>query len=153
MLDLKTALVRSAPGVLVGAPTEINEPSVTIEVIEPDFDVPIPRLPPPPPLKPRTHRLSKKKSAVLADRVAKREVKKNRKVPPRNKRFCKVCVVSCNSAKTFYDHLNSRRHRIRVENKRSTPRCLECNRDFETHEHLKRHKNGAAHLKIVTKNP
>ena len=100
--------------------------------------------------KQRTHRLSKKKSAVLADKVFKREAAKKKKNCPRSKRFCKVCQVSCNGPKTFYDHINSRSHRLQVElKKKGTPRCQECCRDFETYSHLERHRNGAAHLKIV----
>ena len=108
--------------------------------------------PPPPPPAPRAHRLSKKKAAVLADKQAKREIKKNRKVPPRNRRFCRICNVSCNSAKVFYDHINSRGHRVQAENAKKTPYCAVCKRTFESHTHLERHKNGAAHFKVISRN-
>lgn len=166
MTDLNKALVRSAPR----APASIAEKTtssqypVTVEVCEPDDKRPLPALPSPSshyriprlPLKPdvpapRVHRLSKKKAAVLADKVAKRERKQRQKKTPRHKRFCKTCQISCNSATVFYDHINSRSHRLRVENKKRPPFCVQCNRNFESHIHLNRHKNGAAHLKVVTK--
>lgn len=112
----------------------------------------IPRLPlPKPSSAPKVHRLSNRKSAVLADKQAKKDhkVKQKKKNVPRHKRFCKVCQVSCNSAKVFYDHTKSKGHRIRVENKKCTPHCDICDRTFESHEHLSRHRNGAAHLKVV----
>ena len=165
MSDLEKALVRSAPRALVG-PELPSSSGVTVEVIEPEdelqvgpvasasvpeIEVRIPRRAPQPNPKPRAHRLSKKKAAVLADRVAKREAKKNRRVPPRHKRFCKLCTVSCNSAKSYYDHTHSRGHLTRVQNARRTPRCVECNRTFESHGHLERHRNGLAHLKVATR--
>ncbi len=164
MLDLELVSVRSAPGIVVKQPVPYRPNSVSIEVLEPE-DPPLPRLalPPPPcentyhiprlpaaaPIKKKVHRLSAKKAAVLADKQAKLERKQNRKVCPRNKRFCKTCGISCNSAKTFYDHVHSRAHRIRVESRKSTPRCIPCDRVFESHGHLERHQNGAAHLKVV----
>ena len=162
---MKLVSVRSAPGIIVAQSTPHRPNSVPIEVLEPE-DPPLPRLalPPPPsektyhiprppvapaPVKKKVHRLSAKKAAVLADKQAKLERKQNRKVCPRNKRFCKTCGISCNSAKTLYDHIHSRAHRIRVENRKSTPRCIPCDRVFESHGHIERHQNGAAHLKIV----
>ena len=164
MLDLELVSVRSAPGIVVKQPVPHRQTSVSIEVLEP-ADHPLPRLALPPPpsektshiprlpasasIKKKVHRLSAKKAAVLADKQAKLERKQNRKICSRNKRFCKTCGISCHSAKTFYDHVNSRAHRIRVENRKSTPRCIPCDRVFESHGHLERHQNGAAHLKVV----
>lgn len=156
--------MRTAPCVPVYNTVEKAEGSsdrwpVSIEVIEPEDALVsvspgsyrIPRRAPSPPPAPRVHRLSAKKAAVLADRVAKQELKKRRKIPPRNKRFCKLCHVSCNGSKTFYDHLNSKSHRLQVANKECPPRCVPCSRTFESHIHLERHKNSAGHLKVVTK--
>ena len=129
--------MRSAPVIVVKQPVPHRPSTVSIEVLE-THDPPLPRLalPPPPsqetyhiprlsapaPIKKKVHRLSAKKAAVLADKQAKLESKQNRKVSPGNKRFCKTCGISCNSAKTFYDHIHSRAHRIRVENRKRTPR-------------------------------
>ena len=135
---------------------------ITVDVIEPEVEQPtplllpqgtyrIPRRPVPAEPAPRVHRLSKKKAAVLADKVAKQDLKRRRKVPPRNKRYCGLCHVSCNGSKTFYDHIQSKAHRIRLANKESPPRCIACNRTFESHLHLSRHTNSAGHLKVVTK--
>lgn len=167
VLDLELVPVRSAPGKLVTGRTVRTSEVVSVEVLEPE-DQPsprlalpgpssscapyrIPRIPRsvPAPIKRTTHRLSARKAAVLADKEFKRERKRNRKVCPRYKRYCKVCGVSGNSAKAFYDHIQSRSHRIQVANAKETPRCIPCNRVFESHGHLKCHENGAAHLKVV----
>jgi len=168
VIDLENSLALIAPG--NSQPTPRNQflqqqHPITVEVIEPTENQPstprnisiledpyrIPRRSVPI-QKPKTHRLSKKKAFVLADKQAKKELKAKKKVPPRNKRFCKLCQVSCNGSKTFYDHVNSRSHRIRLENKKEKPYCNICKRTFESHGHLQRHLNGAAHLKIVLKN-
>ena len=100
--------------------------------------------------KPKTHRLSKKKAFVLADKVLKQEAKKKKKNCPRSKRFCKICQVSCNGLKTFYDHLSSRSHKNQAElKKKGEPECKQCNRKFESYSHLQRHLNGSSHLKVV----
>ena len=165
MLDLRLVPVRFAPGSEVGSPTSTE--NVTVEVIEPEearvlppLPLPpptkpyrIPRRPPPPvPLKKSVKKLNKRKEAVLADKLAKQEAKKKKKNCPRAKRFCKICEISCNGTKTFYDHLQSRAHRIKVQNARSPPKCTVCDRLFESHGHLERHKNGAAHLKQSLRN-
>ena len=155
--------MRSAPRTLVhtaAAEPNYKPPQVTVEVIEPQSPPPppyrIPRRDPIPPrqsqiVKPRTHRLSKKKAFVLADKVFKQEAKKNKKHCPRSKRFCKICKVSCNGPKTFYDHLKSRSHQNQVRIKREgEPYCSDCNRTFESFSHLKHHRDGAAHLKVVS---
>ena len=161
--------MRSAPGIVVKQPAPHRPSTVSVEVLEPE-DPPLPRLvlPPPPsentyhipcllpapaPTKKKVHRISAKKAAVLADKQSKLERKQNRKACPRNKRFCKTCGISCNSAKTFYDHVHSRAHRIRLENRKSTPRCIPCDHVFESHGHLERDQNGAAHLKVVCRLP
>lgn len=156
--------MRSAPGIVVQQPAPYRSDVVSVEVLEPhDPPLPILALPPPAntyripriplsapaPIKKKVHRLSKKKAAVLADKQFKLERKQNRKVCPRNKRYCKTCAISCNSAKTFYDHIKSRGHRIRIENRKNTPRCVPCDRVFDSHDHLRSHQNGAAHLKVV----
>lgn len=164
--NLEIVPVRSAPEKLVSqaAPTTRSE-AEAVEVLEPEDSTPrlalpapsssgayrIPRLPAPvsAPIKRTVRRLSAKKAAVLADRIAKRERKANRKVCPRARRFCKTCKVSSTSAKAFYDHVNSRKHRIRAKNAKSTPHCVPCGRQFESHGHLKTRRNGAAHLKVV----
>ena len=161
--------MRSAPGKLVPRPTGIRSQVVSVEVIEPKESINrlalpspsstapyrIPRLPVPVPasssVKPAVRRLSAKKAAVLADRVAKRERKAKRKVCPRSRRFCKLCNVYANSAKAFFDHNNSRKHRIQVENKAKPPICKPCNRVFECHSILRTHQNSLAHLKVVGK--
>lgn len=109
----------------------------------------IPRSVPAPTPAPRVYRLSKKKAAVLADKVAKREAKQRRKVEPRKRQYCALCKISCNSRKVYIDHIHSRGHRIRRENAAKKPRCYTCGRDFESHEHLNRHRQGAAHLRVV----
>lgn len=168
MPDLGNSLVPVAASFVANSTiaTRSIRPSdhpITIEVIEPaETNTPntnffiedqyrIPRRPPPTE-KPKVHRLSKKKAKVLAEKQAKRDLKIKKKTPPRNKRFCKLCNVSCNGSKTFYDHINSRSHRVRQENKRQKPYCKICERLFESHGHLERHLNGSAHLKVVLKN-
>ena len=165
MPDLELVPVRLAPRA-----STARTGSVTVEVIEPEdlssarLALPegpdkdssssfrIPRRPlPPPPVKRPLRRLSKKKAAVLADKVNKRERKANKKKVPRAKRFCKLCRVSCNSAAAFYDHVHSRSHRIKVENHRETPICTICDRVFESHHHLSRHKNSSAHFKVISR--
>lgn len=154
--------MRIAPGVPVSKTVETykNSEGITVQVEEPiinsdpifDSTYRIPRRPPSPPRQPpKIQRLSKKKAGILADKVAKQELKKKKKVPPRHKRFCKLCQVSCNGTKTFYDHTNSRAHRTRLENKKNPPRCIPCSKTFESHSHLLRHINGAAHQKVVIK--
>ena len=164
MPDLELVPVRFAPRASTAATG-----SVTVQVIEPEdssstrLALPersgkdssssfrIPRRPLPPPEKRPLRRLSKKKASVLADKVNKRERKANKKKLPRAKRFCKLCRVSCNSAAAFYDHVHSRSHLIQVENHRETPLCTICDRVFEAHHHLSRHKNSAAHFKVICK--
>ena len=125
MLDLELVSVRSAPGIVVKQPALYRSDVVSVEVLEPQ-DPPLPTLALPPPasakpyripriplsapapIKKKVHRLSKKKAAVLADKQFKLESKQNRKVCPRNKRFCKTCALSCNSAKTFNVLIGSR---------------------------------------------
>lgn len=164
MLDLELVPVRSAPGAVVKFPIR-EAPPVTVEVIEPEdrpsaapkllppsvptYRIPRRSPPPAPVIKKKVQRLSRRKAAVLADKVNKQEAKARKKVCPRSKRYCKICKLSCNSSKTFYDHKQSRAHRIRVENAKKTPECTRCDRIFESHEHLQRHLNGAAHLKVV----
>ena len=164
MLDLELVPERSAPGKLVTGPRVRTSEVVSVEVLEPEdqssprLELPDPsssstpyRIPRsvPAPIKRTTHSLSARKAAVLADKEFKRERKRNRKVCPRYKQFFKVCGVSSNSAKAFYDHINSRSHRIQVANDKEPPSCIPCNRVFASHGHLKCHKNGAAHLKVV----
>ena len=158
--------MRSVPGIVVKQPSPYRSNVVSVKVLEPQ-DPPLRKLalPPPPsantnripriplsapaPVKQKVHRLSKKKATVLADKQFKLERKQNHKVCPRNKRFCKTSAISCNSAKTFYDHLKSRGHRNRIKNRKNTPRCVPCDRVFDSHDHLRSHQNGAAHLKVV----
>ena len=134
MLDLELVPVRSAPGIVAKQPAPHRPSTVSVEILEPE-DPPLPRLsllPPPSqetyhiprlsapaPIKKMVHKLSAKKPAVLADKQFKLERKQNRKVYPRNKRFCKTCGLSCNSAKTFYDHIHSRAHSGREPEKHS----------------------------------
>ena len=106
MLDLELVSVRSAPGIVVHQPAPYRSDVVSVEVLEPhDPPLPILALPPPPsantyripritlsapaPIKKKVHRLSKKKAAVLADKQFKLERNQNRKVCPRNNRYCK----------------------------------------------------------------
>lgn len=104
------------------------------------------------PDKPRSHRLSKKRAAIFADKEFKRQAKKTKKSNvPSHQRYSKICEVSCNGPKTFADHVKSKSHRIQVKNVRKTPVCTPCGRLFESHGHLERHINGADHLKVVTK--
>ena len=136
MLDLELVPVRFAPGKLLTGPRVRTLEVVSVEVLEPE-DQRSPRLAlpdpsssstpyrtprsVPAPIKRTTHRLSARKAAVLADKEFKRESKRNRKVCPWYKRFCKVCGVSGNGANAFYDHINSRSHRIQVANAKETP--------------------------------
>ena len=158
--------MRSAPVIVVKQPAPYRSNVASVEFLEPQ-DPPLRRLalPPPPfantyripriplsapaPTKKKVHRISKKKAVVHSDKQFKLERKQNRKVCSGNKQFCKTCAISCNSAKTFYDHIKSRGHRIRIENRKNTPRCVPCDRVFDSHDHLRSHQNGAAHLKVV----
>ena len=141
MLDLELVLVRSAPGKLVTGPRAWTSEVVSVEVLEPE-DPPSPRLAlpdpsssitpyrvsrsVPAPIKRTTHPLPARKAAVFADKEFKRECKRNCKVCSRYKRFCKVCGVSGNYGKAFYDHINSTSHRIQFANAKETPRCIHC---------------------------
>lgn len=166
--------MRSAPRNPVGLTAKPHEFQVplTVQVIEPDDQHPLPALPshsvssllstrldPLSPSyriprsilssshEPRIHRLSKNKAAVLADKVAKRELRQNRKANSRSKQFCSLCKIRCNSRKVFVDHISSRGHRTKRESKARAPRCYTHNRKFESHDHLKRRRRGAAHFK------
>ena len=157
MTDLKNALVPyNASATAVRQDRTV---SVTVEEVEDIVPLPatplpitaaseyrIPRLPTTPP-RPRAHRLNKKRSKILNDKVKKKELKK--KYVPRHRRFCKICQVSCNGPSTWYDHIHSRSHQNAVANKKNTPYCDLCNREFESHNHLERHKKSRSHSKVV----
>lgn len=126
--DLSEALVPSAAGVPapIAAETRIFKYPITVKDYERDNKRPLPGLPTPHlavayfvfPLFFifRTPRLSlmQKKVAVFVDKVAKRERKQLQKKTPRNKRFCKICQISRNSAIVFHDHISPCSHRIQV---------------------------------------
>lgn len=95
--------------------------------------------------KPTINKLNKKKDKLLSNKIA---AKRTAQVS-RNKRYCKLCDTQCNSAKTYFDHVQSRKHKTKVENKRNTPRCTLCDRLFESHAVLTRHINGKYHLQKV----
>jgi Zinc-finger double-stranded RNA-binding/Zinc-finger of C2H2 type len=94
-------------------------------------------------------KIRKNQAEALADKVF-RQRKKPKNLAKKN-RFCKTCNISCNSAKTFYDHIHSKGHKSRRESEKVPPECLACNRDFESHNHLARHLKSKAHFKIVSK--
>lgn len=159
MTDLGNTLVRAAPSVPVNNTVETykNSEGITVQVTEPSINdtlhsnYRIPQRDLSNQERPKVQRLSKKKAAVLADKVAKLELKRRKKNVPLKKRFCSICNISCNGPKPYQDHIRSRSHRTQVENKKSIPRCIPCNRTFESHGHLNRHRNGLAHLKLVAK--
>lgn len=162
MLDSDNILVRTFPGVSAdkAVETDTNSEDTTVQVEEPSTNRdPVlnssycnPRRPssPPRPLS-KIQRLPKNKTAFLANKITKRKLKKNMKVFPCNKRFRKLCQVSCNKTKTFCDHVNSRSHPTRLENKKSALQCIPCSKTLETHNHLLRHINAVAHQKVVIK--
>jgi hypothetical protein len=83
-------------------------------------------------------RLRDMPAKALADRVARSERSKPKRVP-KNQRFCKLCQLSCNGAETFYDHIHSKGHQNRRAIAKVTHHCTICDRDFESHQHLSRH--------------
>lgn len=145
--------MRAAPSLsLTSAPSCVSSFRITVHVLEPEESYRIPHRPPSSVIKPRFHCLSKRKAAVLANKVAKQELmKKERKGHSQNNRFSRICEISCNSAKTFHDHVNSRSYQIRVENKKCAPDCGPWGRTFESYGLLARHRSRATHLKVVTK--
>lgn len=97
----------------------------------------------------KLQRLNKKKAKVLADRVAKAEAKKKKKISSRKNRYCKWCKLSCNSDKTFYDHNNSTKHKRTVENIRTDLNCDICKREFRCAADLASHNLNAKHIKAT----
>lgn len=126
MSDLIEALVRSAPRTTFSAVgIAVTGSLITVEATKPEEEHRVPHRDPSPKLSPRVHHLSKKKAAVLAEKVAKQELKNRNKVCPRVKRFCCIYEIYSNSSKNFYDHTNSRKHRTAVEI-RSLLRAVNC---------------------------
>jgi hypothetical protein len=82
-------------------------------------------------------KIRKNQAKALSDRVF-RQRKKPKNIARKNC-FCRTCNISCNSAKTFYDHVQAKSHKSRRETEKAQPECLACNRDFESHNHLARH--------------
>lgn len=94
-------------------------------------------------------KLRKKQDRTLADKVARAERRPKPK-PKRKDRYCKTCKISCNSSKTFYDHINSKGHRNRRETARVTPVCVICDIEFQSHLHLSRHLKSKRHFKVAS---
>jgi len=141
----------------------VEEPEDSIEVVDiscrplaieaPPLRIPRKPLAQPTPAPKRTVKLLRKKQAkCLADKAAKAEKKIKKKRMPKEKRYCKICEISCNGPKTFYDHVQSKAHKSRRDTKRSKPYCRACQQLFESHAHLNRHLNSKAHLKVVSVN-
>lgn len=112
-------------------------------------EVPVPRVlrgRPTPKPKPFIQKLRVKKDRLYRDRCQPKPRSRN---VARSKRFCKLCDIQCNSAKTYFDHKQSRGHKTRLQNKRDPPFCKTCDRHFESHHHLNRHLNGKDHHKVL----
>jgi hypothetical protein len=91
-----------------------------------------------------------KQDRTLADKVARAERRPKPK-PARKDRYCKTCKISCNSAKTFYDHIHSKGHRSRREIAKVKPECVVCDIEFQSHCHLSRHLKSKKHFKVASK--
>jgi Zinc-finger double-stranded RNA-binding len=95
-------------------------------------------------------KIRRKQDKALSDKVF-RQQNKPKHIAKKN-RYCKTCDISCNSAKTFYDHIQSKGHKNRRATEKVQPSCFACSRDFESHHHLSRHLNSKNHLKVISKN-
>lgn len=93
-------------------------------------------------------RLFKKRAVVLANKVARKECMVKNCVVAQMKRFCKIRKAIRNGPRSFYDHIQSRSHRARVENEKNPFFCVPCTRIFESHHRVYRHRNSDAHLRV-----
>lgn len=134
-----------------------NSKEITVQVVEPkikhsdSFPYRVSKRSPSPPLVKSLQRLSTKNVTVLADKISKQKQYPRKRDPPQNKRFCSLFHVSANRSETFYDHISSWAHQIRIGNKWQTPRTVTCSKTFESHGHLQRHLNSAAHQNVFFK--
>lgn len=64
--------------------------------------------------------------------------------------FCKLCDQTCYGESTWREHRLSRRHRRKV-NPPKLPKCLDCDRVFETTAHYERHTRSKDHLRVIRK--
>lgn len=164
---MNKALVHSVGrGLVPNIETSLRrELPISAKVVEPDNKRPLPaihalycsdrisRRPVAPETpKPRIHHMSTKEAAFVADKVAMRDRKQRLKNCTQSKLYCSICRATCNRVTVFYNYTHSQAHRIQAENENRTPFCKACNRTFRSHQHLKRHLNGTAHLKTFKKN-
>ena len=94
-------------------------------------------------------KIRRKQDKTLADQVFRRQ-NKPKHIAKKN-RYCKLCDISCNSAKTFYDHIQSKGHKNRRATEKVEPSCFVCSHDFESHHHLTRPLHSKSHLKAISK--
>lgn len=105
-------------------------------------------MPPPPPrqvagIRPHT--------AQTVERRAVRQEYRNAHGRINKKRFfCKLCDQKCYGEFTWREHRLSRRHRRKV-NPPKLPKCLDCDRVFETTAHYERHTRSKDHLRVIRK--
>lgn len=160
MRNLDSTLACAAPSARVCQTIESfkNFDRAQVDVLEPadkiiinSSNYRISRQCPSPPCYPKQKRLERKDGSCPADKIAKQQLKKSKKVALCNKRFCFLCQISRNLSKTFYNYINSRADRRRLENKKCSPQCITCNKTFKSHGHLPHHLNSPAHLKVATK--
>lgn len=81
---------------------------LAVDVTRPEDYYRLPRRPPSQEIESRAYHLLRKKAKVLVENVVKLMcTKKNGKFALKKEPFCRICEINCDSAETFYDHINS----------------------------------------------
>lgn len=72
---------------------------------------------------------------------------------PMKQVLCQTCEGSCDRSQMFHDHTSLRLYHIHVGITNCPYRCQPCNRLFEHHLHLDRHRNGRTLQNSLEKYP
>ena len=90
-----------------------------------------------------TIKLRGKRDKAFARRIA--ADKARREGGGKGKKHCTVCKVFCNSKKVFFDHVNSSKHKNRVNVLKNKYNCSICMRNFENDAAMRNHMNSKNH--------
>lgn len=143
----------SSLSIFIGRPNiTVNLRSTPHPAVPPSFHIPrsVPLSAPKGPGK-KIKKISGR-SAKAADQRARRAEKQveRRKIPTKKiRRHCNLCNVTCNGPRSFDDHIRSKKHRHQITLCSSNLHCVECDRDFESPDHLSRHKKSKGHLRVI----
>lgn len=96
---------------------------------------------------PKRQRFNEKMAKVMAYKVAKAEVKRQKKFYRWRNRDRKKCKLSCNSDEIFYN--NSAMHKRIVENFQTELKCNICDKKFQWAADLASHNLSDKHIKVA----